>query len=79
MSEVANHGEMIVYQSGDGCPHINVRLENETVWLSIDQMAKLFSRNKSTISRHIKMQLLQILQQLPRTGKPIRSIIIIWI
>lgn len=35
MSEVANHGEMIVYQSGDGCPHINVRLENETVWLSI--------------------------------------------
>ena len=54
MSEVANHGEMIVYQSGDGCPHINVRLENETVWLSIDQMAKLFSRNKSTISRHIK-------------------------
>ena len=54
MSEVANHGEMIVYQSGDGSPHINVRLENETVWLSIDQMAKLFSRNKSTISRHIK-------------------------
>ena len=54
MSEAANHGEMIVYQSGDGCPHINVRLENETVWLSIDQMAKLFSRNKSTISRHIK-------------------------
>ena len=54
MSGVANHGEMIVYQSGDGCPHINVRLENETVWLSIDQMAKLFSRNKSTISRHIK-------------------------
>ena len=54
MSEVTNHGEMIVYQSGDGCPHINVRLENETVWLSIDQMAKLFSRNKSTISRHIK-------------------------
>ena len=54
MSEAANHGEMIVYQSGDGCPHINVRVENETVWLSIDQMAKLFSRNKSTISRHIK-------------------------
>ena len=54
MREVANHGEMIVYRSGDGCPHINVRLENEPVWLSIDQMAKLFSRNKSTISRHIK-------------------------
>ena len=33
---------------------IEVRLENDTVWLSADQMAELFQRNKSTISRHIK-------------------------
>lgn len=33
---------------------IDVRLENETVWLSLDKMAELFQRNKSTISRHIK-------------------------
>ena len=33
---------------------INVNLQNETVWLSLDQMAELFQRDKSTISRHIK-------------------------
>ena len=49
-----NHGEMIVYQSEDGQTHIDVRFENETVWLSLDQMAELFGRNKSTISRHLK-------------------------
>ena len=31
-----------------------MRLQGETVWLSLDQMAELFQRNKSTISRHIK-------------------------
>lgn len=49
-----SHGEMIVYQSADGQTHIDVRFENETVWLSIDRMAELFDRDKSTISRHIK-------------------------
>ena len=54
MAAENNHGEMIVYQSADGQTHIDVRFENETVWLSIDQMAELFERDKSTISRHIK-------------------------
>lgn len=54
MAAQNNHGEMIVYQSADGQTHIDVRFENETVWLSIDQMAELFERNKSTISRHLK-------------------------
>lgn len=54
MSETANHGELIVYQSNDGLTHIDVHFEGETVWLSIDQMAALFDRNKSTISRHIR-------------------------
>ena len=40
-------------QTPDGEPKIKVRLENDTVWLSADQMAELFQRNKSTISRHI--------------------------
>ena len=38
----------------DGESKIEVRLENDTVWLSADQMAELFQRNKSTISRHVK-------------------------
>lgn len=46
--------KIIIYQTEDGQTQIDVRLENETVWLSLDQMAELFQRNKSTISRHIK-------------------------
>ena len=47
-------GHIILYQTPDGESKIEVRLENDTVWLSADQMAELFQRNKSTISRHIK-------------------------
>ena len=47
-------GQVILYQTPDGESKIEVRLENDTVWLSADQMAELFQRNKSTISRHIK-------------------------
>ena len=43
-----------MYQTEDGLTKIDVTLENETVWLSQDQMAELFQRDKSTISRHIK-------------------------
>lgn len=46
--------EMIIYQTDDGAVKIDVRLANETVWLSLDMMAELFQRDKSTISRHIK-------------------------
>ncbi len=43
-----------IYQTDDGDTRIDVRLEDETVWLSINQMAELFQRDKSVISRHIK-------------------------
>lgn len=45
---------IIVYKSNDGVVQLEVQLANETVWLTLDQMAELFQRNKSTISRHIK-------------------------
>lgn len=48
------NSEIIMYRSEDGSTNIDVRMEGETVWLSLDQMADLFSRDKSTISRHIK-------------------------
>lgn len=48
-----NYGEIIIYQTGDGLTKINVNMCNETVWLSLEQMAELFQRDKSTISRHI--------------------------
>lgn len=47
-------GQILLYQTPDGDSKIEVRLEDENVWLSADQMAELFQRNKSTISRHIK-------------------------
>ena len=49
-----DRGQIILYQTQDGESKIEVTLANETVWLTIDQMAELFQRNKSTISRHIK-------------------------
>ncbi|MGP1625860.1 virulence RhuM family protein [Prevotella koreensis] len=52
--EASNNDNMLIYQSEDGKIKIDVRFENETVWLSLDQMTTLFGRDKSTISRHIK-------------------------
>lgn len=45
-------GEIILYQRGDA-PAIDVRLDGDTVWLSLNQIADLLGRDKSTISRHI--------------------------
>ena len=47
-------GQFLLYQTPDGDSQIEVKLQNDTVWLSLDRMAELFQRNKSTISRHIK-------------------------
>ena len=75
--------QFLIYQNQEGDIKIDVRFQDETIWLSLDQMATLFSRDKSTISRHIlktflkkenytETQLLQILQQLPPMVKTIR-------
>jgi len=47
-------GEILMYTTEDGLTKIEVELREETVWLSLDQMAELFQRDKSTVSRHIK-------------------------
>lgn len=47
-------GEIIFYQSEDGTVRLETRLENETLWLTINQMAELFGVDKSGISRHLK-------------------------
>ena len=52
--ESNNKGNILLYQTEDGQSKIEVTLNNNTVWLTADQMAELFQRNKSTISRHIK-------------------------
>ncbi len=43
-----------IYQSADGQASLEVRLEQESVWLNLNQMAELFDRDKSVISRHLK-------------------------
>ena len=52
--EIAHSGKVVIYQTEDSKTKVNVWFEDETVWLSIEQMAELFGRDKSVISRHIK-------------------------
>lgn len=49
-----NTGEILIYQNQDGNIKIDVRLQEDTVWLTQDQMAQLFGKAKSTINEHIK-------------------------
>ena len=49
-----NNSNIIMYTTEDGLTKIETTFEDDTVWLSLDQMAELFQRDKSTISRHIK-------------------------
>jgi len=49
-----NTGEIILYQNPEGNIRIDVRLEDETVWLNQDQMAILFGRGRTTITEHIQ-------------------------
>ncbi len=45
--------QIIIYKSTDGLSELSVHLEDETVWLSIDQMAELFQKSRSTVNEHI--------------------------
>jgi hypothetical protein len=47
-------GDLIIYQTEDGRTRLQVRLQGETVWLSLNQLADLFQRDKSVISKHIR-------------------------
>ncbi|HMM44144.1 MAG TPA: virulence protein RhuM/Fic/DOC family protein [Candidatus Macondimonas sp.] len=47
-------GEVLVYESADGSARVDVRLERETVWLTQDQMARLFGRERSVVTKHIR-------------------------
>jgi prophage maintenance system killer protein len=49
-----NWGEIIIYQTPDGITNLDVRLEEETVWLTQVQMSELFQRERTVISKHIR-------------------------
>ena len=69
-----NKGEIILYQP-DNEVRLEVRLEDETVWLNRQQLSVLFDRDIKTIGKHVN----QILRQLPQTEKPTKWNITIWI
>ena len=48
------NSEILLYQDRDGVIRVDVRLEDETVWLTQAQMCELFQKSKATISEHIK-------------------------
>ena len=53
-NELNEQNNFIIYTSENGKTKVNVKINNETVWLSLEQLSELFQREKSTISRHIK-------------------------
>jgi hypothetical protein len=53
IGDPADSGEFVLYATDDGAAELQVRMVGETVWLSIDQMAELFQRNRTVINRHI--------------------------
>lgn len=48
-----NLGEIVLYQAADGGPALDVRLEHESIWLTQVQMAELFGRERSVLTKHI--------------------------
>ena len=53
-TETNNTGDIIIYQTDDGLTKINVKLDNDTVWLNQQQLVMLYQSSKSNISEHIK-------------------------
>lgn len=49
-----NRSEIIMYHTNDGQTKIDVRMEDETDWLSLKEMTELFQKDKSVVLRHIK-------------------------
>ena len=47
-------GDILIYQTEDGLTKISTTFVDDTVWLSIDQMAELFQRDRSVVGKHIR-------------------------
>lgn len=54
MNTDAPGGEILVYEADDGGIRVDVRLDRETVWLSQEQMGRLFGRERSVITKHLR-------------------------
>ena len=47
------NNQIVIYQTDDGQTQVDVRMKNETVWLSANQMAMLFGRDEKTVRKHV--------------------------
>ncbi|HHU42228.1 MAG TPA: cytochrome C biogenesis protein CycH [Fermentimonas caenicola] len=64
-----NKGEIVIYQTQDGSTSLEVRLENDTVWLNRQQLSVLFDRDVKTIGKHINNALKEELTEIPTVAK----------
>lgn len=64
-----NKGNIVIYKTTDGETSIDVKLEDETVWINRQQMAELFDRDIKTIGKHINNALKEELQGIPTVAK----------
>lgn len=62
-------GNIIIFQTSDGNTNLDVRLENETVWLNRQQLADLFDRDIKTIGKHVNNALKEDLEGIPVVAK----------
>lgn len=67
-------GEIIIYQNPDGNIRLDVRLEDETVWLTYEQMATLFDKGRSTIAEHVANVYEEGELDQPRTCRKFRQV-----
>ena len=65
-----NQGNIVIYQTEDGHTRIEVKMEDETVWLTQAQLVELYQTSKSNVSEHIK-HIFEEGEQLPTMGKTI--------
>ena len=54
VDKMENHGNIIIYKDKKGNDNIEVKMEDNTVWLNQEQLVKLYNSSKSNISEHIK-------------------------
>ena len=50
----SDRGEILIYEAPDGSTALDVRLQDETLWLNLNQISELFERDKSVISKHLR-------------------------
>ena len=64
-----DRGKVIIYQTPDGDTQLDVKLENETVWINRQQMSELFERDIKTVGKHINNALKEELIEVPVVAK----------